>query len=244
MSLMGKSWRLLATPSYWAALLTGWLLFGLYILLALQEYMAAAPMLAGLDNQPGATHMLLGQGVNAGQWLMIVWGVFFVPRLFAGERQWLTYHLRRTSLTRRSGGWWRYALVSWLALLLLMLPFWIFVVWLMPSVFWDSTLLGAYALAQILFAAYAVGLAAMLSVWSGQVIASSLLSGLVWLGLWLLPVLTSSPEWLVAIMQWFSPFSHQALMLNGLISVQSVIFWALHMIFFGSWVELGWRRCG
>lgn len=244
MSMIGKSWRLLATPFFWVALGVAWALFALYMLMVLQEYLAISPMLAGLENQPGATHMLLGQGARAVQWLMVLWSVFFVPRLFAGERQWLTYHLRRTSLARRSIGWWSHVAVAGLALLLLALPFWVFVAGLSPVVQWDGGLLAAYAFMQIFFAAYAVGLAAMLSIWPRQMLTASLLVGLVWLVLWLLPVLTSSPEWLVALLQWFSPFSHQALLMDGLVSVQSVVFWGLHMIFFATWLDIGWSKRG
>lgn len=244
MSMMGKSWRLLATSFFWVALGTAWLLFSLYLLISLQEYMAISPTLAGLDNQPGATHMLLGQGARAAQWLMVVWSVFFVPRVFAGERQWMTYHLRRTSLARQSSGWWRHVLVAWFALLLLLLPFWLAVVILAPVVPWDTGLLLVYGLMQLMFAAYAVMLTAALSVWPGQMITASLLVGLVWLLLWLLPVLSSSPPWLAALLQWFSPFSHQALLMDGLLSVQSMLFWVLHMIFLATWIDLGWSKRG
>lgn len=240
---MGKSWRLLATPLFWIALAVGWLLFSLYFLLALQEYMAVMPMLAGLDNQPGATHMLLGQGMRGLQWFMVLWSIFFIPRLFAGERQWSTYHLRRTSLSSPSKGWWTNIVVAWLALLLLVVPFWVAVFFLAEAAQWDVNLLYAYALMQVVFAAYAVMLAAMLSVWPTQIVTASLLVGLVWLLLWLLPVVTSSPAWLVAILQWFSPFSHLALLMDGLLSWQSIVFWVLHMMFFMSWIHLGWSKC-
>lgn len=239
---LAKSWRLLATPFFWWALVLGWFLFALYLLLALQEYMAIAPTLAGLDNQPGATALLLGQGMRALQWLMVVWTVFFVTRLFAGERQWMTFHLRRTSLRRKAFAWWSHLAVSWLALILLTAPFWVLVVVLAPASNWDLRLLAVYAMMQMGFAAYAAMLCAMLSVWPGQIITASLLVALSWLILWLLPVLTSSPGWLVAILQWFSPFSHNALLFDGLLSMQSALFFLLHTVFFLTWIEMGWKR--
>ena len=239
---LGKSWRLLATPFFWVALGVAWLLFSLYLLLSLQEYQAISPMLAGLDNQPGATVLLLGQGMHALQWLMVVWTVFFVARLFAGERQWITFHLRRTSLVCRDWGWLGYLCVTWLALLLLTVPFWLLVAILTPTVVWDVHLLAAYALLQMGFAAYAVLLAAMLAVWPGQIITASLLVAITWMSLWLLPVLTSQPEWLVALLQWFSPFSHNALLIDGLWSAQTVLFFLLHAGFFLTWIAMGWKR--
>lgn len=244
MYVMAKAWRLLATPFFWAALVVVWLLLGLYLLLLLQEYLAIAPTLAGLENQPGATQWLLGQGARAVQWLMVVWSVFFVSRLFAGERQWMTYHLRRTSLARPRAGWTAYVAVVWLGMLLLTVPFWLIVVVLAPAVQWDVALLSAYALAQGCFAAYATLLSATLAVWPGQMVTAALLAGLVWLVLWLLPVLTSSPEWLVAILQWLSPFSHVALLFDGLVSGQSMLFFALHALFFLSWIDVGWSKRG
>ena len=244
MRMMATAWRLLATPFFWTALALVWLLQGLYLLLALQEYLAIAPTLAGLENQPGATHLLLGQGARAVQWLMVIASIFFVSRLFAGERQWMTYYLRRTSLARPGATWMAYVMVAWVALMLLAVPFWLMVGVLAPDVDWDSGLLAAYALQQCLFAAYAALLAAMLSVWPGQIITAALLTGLVWLLLWLLPVLTSTPEWLVAILQWFSPFSHAALLLDGWVSGQSVLFFALHAVFFMSWLDMGWSKRG
>ncbi|MDO4777590.1 MAG: hypothetical protein Q4A06_09110 [Cardiobacteriaceae bacterium] len=239
---LGKSWRLLATPSFWVALGIAWLLFSLYLLLALQEYLAVAPMLAGLDNQPGATALLLGQGMRALQWLMVVWTVFFVARLFAGERQWMAFHLRRTSLSRRDRGWLSHLCVAWLVLLLLSVPFWLLVALLALAVDWDVHLLVAYALLQLGFAAYAAMLAAMLALWPGQIITAALLVAMVWLVLWLLPVLTSQPPWLVALLQWFSPFSHNTLLLDGLWSAQTALFFLLHAAFFLTWIAMGWKR--
>ncbi|MDO5090298.1 MAG: hypothetical protein Q4D61_02020 [Cardiobacteriaceae bacterium] len=239
---IGKSWRLLATPFFWVALGVGWLLLSLYLLLALQEYLAVAPTLAGLENQSGATTLLLGQGMRALQWLMVVWTVFFVARLFAGERQWMTFHLRRTSLARRDREWCAHLWVAWCSLLLLTVPFWLLVAVLAPVVAWDVHLLAAYALMHMAFAAYAVMLTAMLAVWPGQIITASLLVAVAWLSLWLLPVLTSQPAWLVAMLQWFSPFSHNALLMDGLWSGQTALFFLLHAGFFLTWTGLGWKR--
>lgn len=238
----GKSWRLLATPFFWIALGVSWLLLSFYLLLVLQEYFAISPKLAGLDNQPGATILLLGQSMHALQWLMVVWTVFFVTRLFAGERQWMTFHLRRTSLVRYDLGWLAHLCIAWLALLLLVVPFWLLVGVLASVVNWDMHLLLAYAFMQLEFAAYAVMLTAMLAVWPSQIITASLLVAIIWLLLWLLPVLTSQPEWLVVLLQWFSPFSHNALLIDGLWSAQTMLFFLLHTGFFLTWIAIGWGR--
>lgn len=244
MSAIMKAWRLLATPFFWFGLAVSWFLLSLYLLVALQEYREVAPVLAGLENQQGATLLLLVPGARAVQWMMMVWSVFYFPRLFAGERQWLTFHLRRTSLQDSAWTFAGYVLVMWLVLLLLALPFWILALALAGNVAWDQGLLASLGLMQLLFAAYAVLLCAALSVWARQIMTAALLVAIVWLLLWVLPVLTSTPEWLVMILRWLSPFSHLTLMQAGILSVQSGVFVLVHAGFFLTWIYLGWRARG
>lgn len=241
MSAIMKAWRLLATPFFWFGLVVSWFLLSLYLLVALQEYREAAAVLAGLDNQQGATVLLLVPGGQAVQWLMVVWSVFYLPRLFAGERQWSTFYLRRTSLQNSSWAFVGYLLVMWFALLLLTLPFWILTLALASSVAWDQSLLFSLLLLQLVFAVYAVLLSAALSVWANQIMTAMLFVAIAWLLLWILPVLTSTPEWLVMMLRWLSPFSHLALLQSGTLSLQSGIFILAHAAFFLTWTYLGWR---
>ena len=225
-SLFRKECRLLATPAFFVALTASWFTLGWFLISGLLEYQAIAPKLAGLENRRGATETLLGSATQLLQWLMILWSIYFGARSLAGERLWHTDVLLRGV----RGGAWRLLLTKTVvlitALALLALPFWLFTAWLARTSAWDSGLL----------------LALTVSASQKQPLPASLLLALLWLLLWLLPVLTTTPPWAVEILRWFSPFEHVALLYRGIASMQTLVFAAMHLLLFATLIPLFWNR--
>ena len=241
-SLLRKECRLLATPAFFVALTASWFALGWFLVSGLLEYQAIAPKLAGLENRRGATETLLGSATQLLQWLMILCSIYFGARSLASERLWHTDVLLRGV----RGGAWRLLLtktvVLFAALALPALPFWLFVVWMARSSVWDGGLLQALALAQLFIAGYATLLAQTVSASQKQPLPASLLLALLWLMLWLLPVLTTTPPWLVEMLRWFSPFEHLALLYRGIASMQTLVFAVMHLLLFATLIPLFWNR--
>ena len=97
-------------------------------------------------------------------------------------------------------------------------------------------------LAQIFVAGYAALLALTVSASQKQPLPASFLLALLWLLLWLLPVLTTTPPWAVEILRWFSPFEHVALLYRGIASMQTLVFAAMHLLLFATLIPLFWNR--
>ncbi|MBV7434701.1 hypothetical protein KRX19_06625 [Cardiobacteriaceae bacterium TAE3-ERU3] len=239
---LAKEWRLLLTPAMLWAMLLLWLGEVVYLLAALEAYNGLADQLARLSNRRGATQMLLAHAGGVVNWLMIVWLVYFGARSLAQERQWGTDFLWRS----RCGGRWRLLLskaaVLLLGLLLVVLPYWLWVIGLTFGTDWDDGLLLGIALSQVLLALYGVGLALTVSAACVQPLTASLLLGLLWLLLWLLPVLASSPQWLNAMLRWLSPFEHVALLQQGILSSQTGVFFVMMLLAMATLTSIFWIK--
>ncbi|MDO4642596.1 MAG: hypothetical protein Q4A74_02020 [Cardiobacteriaceae bacterium] len=237
-----KEYRLLGTPVFFIALAISWFALGWFLVSGLLEYQAIAAKLAGLENKRGATETLLGSASRVLQWLMILWSIYFGARCLASERLWHTDAL----LYGVRGGFYRLVFSKILVLMsaqgLLCLPFWLFAYWLSLSSAWDHCLLVALALAQVFLVFYTTLLSLVVSATQKQPLPASLLLALLWLLLWLLPVLTTTPLWLVEILRWFSPFEHIALLHRGIASMQTLIFFVIHCLFFATLIPLFWTR--
>lgn len=215
-------------------LVLAWVALGLYFLTAFQEYQHLAPQLAQLENRRGATQMLLVPVNELLLWLMIIWSVFFGARAIAQEYEWHTVSLYRVC----EGGFlkqiWLKFVVLFGLLMLLALPFWVGVVWLSFGTEYDFGLLVGIFSTQLLIALYAVLLALTLSALFKQGTTAALVCAMVWGTLWLTPMLVQSPDNLVAMLQWLSPFAHVGLLTQGQYSVQTLIFIVMHGFYFVS----------
>ena len=239
---ISKEWRLLMTPAMLWTMLLLWLGEIVYLLAALEAYNGLADQLARLSNRRGATQMLLAHTSGAVNWLMIVWLVYFGARTLAQERQWGTDILWRTG----RGSHWKLlfakAVALLIGLLLVALPYWLWVAGLSFGTDWDNGLLLGITLAQLLLAVYGIGLAMTVSAACTQPLTASLLLGLLWLLLWLLPVLSSSPQWLNAVLRWLSPFEHAALLQQGLLSSQTGIFFVMMLLAMATLTSIFWIK--
>lgn len=239
---LAKEWRLLLTPAMLWAILLLWLGEVVYLLAAVEAYNALADQLARLSNRRGATQMLLAHASGVVNWLMVVWLVYFGARSLAQERLWGTDCL----WCFRHGYHWRLllskAVVLLLGLVLVALPYWLWVIGLTLGTDWDNGLLFGIALGQVLMACYGVALALAVSAACVQPLTASLLLGLIWLLLWLLPVLASSPQWLNAMLRWLSPFEHVALLQQGILSSQTGIFFVMMLLAMATLTTIFWIK--
>ncbi|UJF24956.1 hypothetical protein L0B52_02105 [Suttonella sp. R2A3] len=234
--VFAKEWRLLCGGAFYVSLLLMWLGLTIYLLAAFEAYQDLAPKLAQLNNQRGATELLLGQGSRVVVWLIIIFSLYFAARCLGIEREWRTDQLWRFN----QGRWrviWAKLLVLLIGSMLVALPFWLFVGALTPGTDWDNGLLWAMVLAQGLVIIYALLLGLMVSAKLPPLVASLCLA-LIWLLLWLMPILLSSPDWLVAITRWLSPFEHIELLHQGILSMQTVFFLLLHILCFTTLLSL------
>lgn len=233
-----KEWRLLRRSLAYALALS-YLVLAWLIAASISEYQALAPQLAQLDNQKGATEMLLGTMNDALKWLWLLWSVFFAARLLAQERQWRTdvlYHalpIKRLLAAK--------ALFLLPLFILLSLPFWLTVYVLGRATAWDQALLLAQALAQLFWMLYAIALGLCCSSMNRQSLSACLSCALAWLLLWLLPSLSSQPPSLVAWLQYLSPFEHFALLQRGILSVQTVFYFGSSIALLLALVFYFWR---
>lgn len=243
-ALYRKEWRLLASPSYFLSLSLTWLLLGWYFAAGLQEYQAIATKLAQLENQRGASDLLLGSGQQLLQLLMLAWSVYFGARCVAQEKQWHTHTLLR-GVAGADGAWlWSKALCLGISLGIITLPYWFFAgyLWLVGAVVWDGGLLLSHALAQCLLIVYATGAALALSSSQSQALSASLCLALWYLMLWLLPLFIQSPLWLTESLKFISPFEHLTLLNRGIISFTTFNFLILHIFIFITLTPLHWKQ--
>ncbi|MDO4435539.1 MAG: hypothetical protein Q4B71_03865 [Cardiobacteriaceae bacterium] len=243
-ALIRKEWRLLATPSYFLTISLVWLLLGWYFAAGLQEYQAIATKLAQLENQRGASDMILGSAQQILQLLMLAWSLYFGAKIVAQERQWQTHTLLRG--VQGSDTLWLCSKALWLmfSLCLLTLPFWAFVAYLSlaNAVVWDTGLLISQALAQLLLILYATGIALTFSSSQNQTLSASLGLALIYLLLWLAPLFIQSPLWLTESLKFLSPFEHLALLNRGILSFATLNFLLLHLAIFITLTPIHWRQ--
>lgn len=232
-----KELYLQITPFAIAVLSVFWLLTGLYFLTAYQEYQNIAPQLAQLESPRGATQMLLVPVNQLVLWFMIAWSCAFGARSIAQEYEWhtaqliavQTYYIRE--YLSKIG-------LQALTLLFITTPFWFAVAYLSPATHWDKGLLVGIFATQLLIAIYATLLASTLSATFKQSLSSALIAVIIWLSLWLAPLLITEPENLFAILQWFSPLAHANLLTQGQFTLQTAIFLLMHILFFGTWLYI------
>lgn len=241
-SVFYKELRLLMTPVFFVALAVAWFALGWFLISGLLEYQAIAAKLAALQNRRGATETLLGSATKVIQWLMILWTLYFGARSLANEKQWHTHLLLCGMQQAQKCLLILKTLVLIGSVLLLTLPFWLFVLWVMHSSIWDGGLLISQALGQIFIAVYAGLLALTVSASRHQALPASLLLALIWLLLWLAPVLTTTPLWLVELLRWFSPFEHAALLYRGILSSQTLVFIIIHGLLFATLMPIFWAK--
>ncbi len=211
-----------------------WVLLALYFLASYQEYKILAPQLAQLENRRGATQMLLSTVNQLLLWQMIAWSVFFGARSIAQEYEWQTH----TLISMTHGGFIRQIRIKlgvlWTYLLLLTVPFWFSAIWFSTATNWDNGLIFGIALSQIFLSAYAVFLTMAVSSTLKQGTTASLVCAVIWLLLWLAPLLIHSPPAISNMVQWLSPFSHIHLLVRGQFNLQTLIFITMHLLFFSS----------
>lgn len=239
---LAKEWRLLMTPAMLWGVLLLWLVEAVYLLAALDAYNAMADQLARLSNRRGATQMLLAHAGSIVNALMVIWTLYFGARSFAQERQWGTDVLWRLQRGQHKRVLLAKALALLISLGLVVLPYWLWVGVLSLGTEWDHGLFVGIILAQALFAFYAVGMALTVSAASTQPLTASLILALVWLLLWLLPVLSSSPPWLNAMLRWLSPFEHAALLQQGIVSSQTGGFMAVMCLAMATLTSIFWIK--
>lgn len=243
-ALYRKEWRLLASPSYFLSLSLAWLLLGWYFAAGLQEYQAIATQLAQLENQRGASDLLLGSGQQLLQLLMLAWSIYFGARIVAQERQWQTHTLLR-GVVGAEGVWlWSKALCVAISMALITVPYWALVSYLAlaTEVVWDWGLILGHGLAQLLLIIYGTGLALSFSSSQNQALSASLGLALWYLMLWLLPLFIQSPAWLNEGLKFLSPFEHLALLNRGMVSSYTLHFLLLNFFIFITLTPLHWKR--
>lgn len=240
--MWAKEWRMMMWPSGVWAMALAWLVVALFLLSYLEEYQAIAIQLAGLNNRRGATEMLLVPVNGVLTWLMVLWSVYFGARGIALERQWQTEAIYLGS--RRI--FWRLLSLKiaslMLAMILITLPFWVFIGFLFTATEWDTGLMLGLILAQGLMVLYATLLSLAVSATQNQALIASLFVALIWLLLWVAPTLTTEPAGLVAMLRWLSPFEHIALLEQGMLSGQTLVFLALHLLFFLTLIPVYWVK--
>lgn len=231
-----KEWFQQCSPVALVLLTVAWAAVGLYFITAFQEYQHLAPQLAQLENRRGATQMLLVPINGLVIWLMILWSVFFGARSIAQEYEWHTVLLFRVCY----GGFLKQIFLKFVVLfgflMALALPFWVGVGWLAVGTDYDIGLLVGILASQLLIALYASLLALGLSAMLKQGTTAALMCAVLWGGLWIAPILVQSPEDLVAMLQWLSPFAHIGLLTQGQYSVQTLIFIVMSVFYFVSWL--------
>lgn len=233
-----KEWYLQSSAAALWLRLALWLGFALFFLAAYQQYQEIAPQLAQLENRRGATQMLLVPVHQFLLHLMLLWAVFFGARALAQEFEWqtLSFRLGQTLALK--------AAVLYANLLLLTLPFWLSVAYLALGSDWDRGLLYGLAAAQFGFAAYLVALMWALAACLRHSVTTALAAAVLLLLLWLAPLLLHEPPLLANMLQWLSPFSHIALLNQGIFHVQTAIFALLHAGFLMSCVILAQQERG
>lgn len=214
-----------------------WFVIALYFLAAYQEYQTLAPQLARLESPRGATQMLLVAVNQLVIGLMVLWSSVFGARSIAQEYEW---HTAQLLWVQNQGMSWYRAKIFWqlLALCWISVPFWFAVCWLGHATGWDKGLLLGIFSAQLLIAVYACLLASALSAAFKQGLSAALTAVIIWLGLWLAPILVTEPAGLNAMLQWFSPFAHTTLMMQGQFTLQTLLFFVMHSLFFITWLRL------
>lgn len=226
--LWRKEWHLQSSLAALWLRLGLWLALALFFLSAYQQYQSLALQLAQLENRRGATQMLL---LPVNQLLlnaMLLWTVFFGARALAQEYEWQTLPFAGAAVL------WRKALILWLNVMLLSLPFWLSVGFLGLKTDWDKGLLYGMAAAQIFLSLYALALVWLLSLRLRHSVTTALAAAVLLLLLWLSPLLIYEPAPAADIVRWLSPFSHAALFTQGIFHVQTAVFVLLHVLFFGS----------
>lgn len=221
-SVFRKEWRILDTPMFFFALCVNWLILGLFLGAGFEDYQAMASQYAQLNNKKGATEMILGSANQIFQILATLWAIYFGGRSLAQEKQWQT-HILHFGLTK-SAFFGAKSLILVTSLALLALPFWFFVIWVSFGTDWDNLLLFSLALAQIFWIIFATAFSLTLSASQKQALSASLLCALMWLILWLAPILTSAPSDWVAVLRYLSPFEHFSLLQTGILSLQSAFY--------------------
>lgn len=230
--LWRKEWYLQSTPVALWIRLGLWLGFALFFLAAYQEYQALAPQFAQLENRRGATQMLLLPVNQFALNMMLIWAVFFGARALAQEYEWHTLLFASWKLLRMK------ALVLWVNLWLLLLPFWLCVGYLALATDWDKGLVYGILAAQGLLSIYVVGLVWVLSALLRHSVTTALSATVLLLLLWLAPLLIREPVVLANMLQWFSPFSHIHFLTQGIFHIQTLVFILLHLVFFASCLML------
>lgn len=205
--------------------------WSIYFFSLYQEYQNIASQLAIIENKRGATQMLLLSAHSLTIFQIIAWSIFFGARSFALEFEWLTHRLFGDCLLEKS-------VVLLFSLALIILPFWLAVFFLGFGTNWDEGLLFGIFLSQIIFMLYASALAICVSLTLKQGISASLLLGIIWLLLYLLPTIIHEPELLTNLLQWFSPFSQTKLLESGIFHIQTLLFFILNGLFFISYLGI------
>lgn len=230
--LWRKEWFLQSSLAALWLRLGLWLGFALFFLAIYQEYQSLALQLAQLENRRGATQMLLSPVNQFSLNMLLIWAVFFGSRALAQEYEWQTLPFASWKVL------WVKALVLWLNLVLLLLPFWLSVAYLALATDWDKGLLVGFFAAQALLSVYAVALVWVLSTLLRHSVTTALSATVLLLLLWLAPLLIHEPQVLADMVQWFSPFSHIYLLTQGVFHMQTGVFVLLHTVFFASCLML------
>ena len=230
-TLLEKELFLNFSPLASVVLLLFYFSWAVHFFFFFQEYQAIASQLALLENKRGATQMLLGSGNSLIIFQIVAWSIFFGARNFALEYEWLTFRLFGDCLLEKF-------LVLIFSLALITLPFWLAVFFLGFGTNWDEGLLFGLFLSQIIFIFYSSLLAVCISISLKQGISSSLFLGIIWLLLYLLPLIIHEPELLTNLLQWFSPFEQTKLLQKGIFHIQSLMFFILHGLFFISYLGI------
>ena len=230
-TLLEKELFLTFSPLASAVLLLFYFAWAVYFFSLYQQYQDLAPQLALLENQRGATQMLLRAANFLTIFQLISWSIFFGARSFAVEFEWLTFRLFGDCLPEK-------ATVLIFSQLLIILPFWLAVFLLGFGTNWDEGLLVGMFLSQMLFILYGSALVICVSLTLKQGISSSLLLGIIWLLLFLLPPVIEEPEVLSNLLLWFSPFEQTKLLSGGIFHIQTLIFFILHGLFFISYLGI------
>lgn len=229
----GYLFRQLARPSYWLWLCFAQLFSALYLFAAIQTYLENLPMLLSLENKRGATELVLKPVGASLLYVMGLWSVFCGGRFFAFQRQTRSYYLSLTEIGATRYPHLIHAMgLLFCSLLAGLVCYWLCIALLSPYTQWDKHHLLAIALTHLLHALYTTLLTTLVSLSQKHSTTASLMLALIWASLWFLPALSSEPAWLGALLQWFSPYAHSNLLLDGILSVQTMLFYGLHFLAF------------
>lgn len=232
-------WRQIATPSYFAWLLISFLSIGLYLLAATQSYIDLMPTIISLNNQHGITDLAFKPVASMQNILLIFWSIFVGSKFFAYNRANNTHLLMITQINCKlfpsiNNNLFQLLISCFISTAV----FWLAVLLFSFYIDFDQGQLFAFFISQVLFSIYATLLSSFISIYQKQVISASLLVALIWANLWFLPTITTQPLWLVSMLQWFSPFSHLDLLLEGILTSQTIIFFLIHYWLFYSLIIL------